>query len=181
MQPQYLMATIPAPCNGAPIYVLPQGSSQPVPTESVPPKQLSKNQKKKLHYSKVAKSSMQTDLNVEGQKTGGPAEGSRDKKVSQPAERQPKGSKHQKREKIFIDIESAFMAGKNLEGVREDTGRGGQIQEATANEKRQVAECQRIKFLDLAKFKVEKCRNLASGKQHNHKHCRYFHTDKDQR
>lgn len=72
------------------------------------------------------------------------------------------------------------MAGKNLEGGRDDTGRG-QILEQPTHSKRPMTECQRIKFLDLAKFKVEKCRNLASGKQHNHKHCRYFHTLRDQR
>ena len=40
---------------------------------------------------------------------------------------------------------------------------------------------QLVKFLDLNKFKVEKCRNLTNGKQHNHKHCRYYHTIKDKR
>lgn len=38
-----------------------------------------------------------------------------------------------------------------------------------------------VKFLDLTKFKNEKCKNLTNGKQHNHKHCRYYHTIKDRR
>ena len=38
-----------------------------------------------------------------------------------------------------------------------------------------------IKYLDLSKFKTEKCKNLTNGKQHNHKHCRYYHTIKDRR
>jgi hypothetical protein len=38
-----------------------------------------------------------------------------------------------------------------------------------------------IKYLDLSKFKIEKCKNLTNGRQHNHKHCRYYHTAKDKR
>jgi len=37
-----------------------------------------------------------------------------------------------------------------------------------------------VKYLDLAKFKTEMCKNM-NVKQHNHKHCRYFHSIKDQR
>jgi len=33
----------------------------------------------------------------------------------------------------------------------------------------------------LSRFKTERCKNLTNGKQHNHKHCRYFHTIKDRR
>ena len=38
-----------------------------------------------------------------------------------------------------------------------------------------------IKYLDLSLFKIEKCKNFASGKQHNIKLCRYYHTVNDRR
>lgn len=47
---------------------------------------MSKNQKKKLHHSKVAKGSLQADTNEES-KTGGPLESSREKKSGETAER----------------------------------------------------------------------------------------------
>ena len=46
---------------------------------------------------------------------------------------------------------------------------------------KKIGSSQIIKYLDLSRFKIEKCKNLTNGRQHNHKHCRYFHTDKDQR
>lgn len=46
---------------------------------------------------------------------------------------------------------------------------------------KKVGTSQIIKYLDLSKFKIEKCKNLTNGRQHNHKHCRYYHTIKDRR
>lgn len=46
---------------------------------------------------------------------------------------------------------------------------------------KQQGASQIIKYIDLSKFKIEKCKNLANGRQHNIKHCRYYHTLKDRR
>lgn len=46
---------------------------------------------------------------------------------------------------------------------------------------KKIGTSQIIKYLDLSKFKIEKCKNLTNGRQHNHKHCRYYHTIKDKR
>ena len=55
------------------------------------------------------------------------------------------------------------------------------IEEGTHQSAKKIGSSQIIKYLDLMRFKIEKCKNLTNGRQHNHKHCRYYHTDKDMR
>ena len=92
-----------------------------------------------------------------------------------------------KREKTFIELKSPCT---QLTGQSSDQASGGGSLNTSSDPdhptiantpKSKVSQQQYVKFLDLSKFKVEKCRNLTNGKQHNHKHCRYYHTIKDKR
>jgi len=67
-----------------------------------------------------------------------------------------------KKEKIFVDAQSPLI-------------------QKIENDQNNHSNSNLVKYLDLNKFKVEKCKNLSNGKQHNHKHCRYYHTLKDKR
>lgn len=116
--------------------------------------------------------------------------------------------KNVKREKIFVDVYSSYLHINKSGSPEERRNQRVQVMsehEASAEEReltpmargvpmdnnemrdgsyegvKKQGASQIIKYLDLSRFKIEKCKNLTNGRQHNHKHCRYFHTDKDQR
>ena len=87
---------------------------------------------------------------------------------------------HPKREKIFCELESPFVVQQNESVIIETSQESSNELTLDPHESTICTHiAQTIKHLDLTKFKIEQCKNLANGKQHNHKHCRYYHTLKD--
>lgn len=74
------------------------------------------------------------------------------------------------------------MEGDPLSKLDEQSNSDGERElSATKSGGQKQGTSQIIKYIDLSKFKIEKCKNLANGRQHNIKHCRYYHTLKDRR
>lgn len=103
-------------------------------------------------------------------------------------------AKQVKREKIFNEFESPYICAPLETHVHVIKELASQEQSNEKSQEHESSQCTPaehyqfdsrpqvfVKYLDLSKFKIDLCKNLALGKQHNHKHCRYYHSIKDRR